>query len=258
MSIPLLETEARGSGSLAIAQALRRTLASGEVAEGDRLPHIGALARYYGSTPITVRKALSALEGEGLVRVEHGVGTFVCEDWSVGHDLLHLPSFAEQMAGQHLAVETVVRAFEGPIRHTEAARALHLPPESPLGTIARVRRVGGTPIAFQRSYVPEEWREALRVCAEGESLYRALRERTGRIPAAADERLDATELPPDPARELEAGAGAAGWHSTRTTYDADGRPLVFDEAWFPADRVSLRVRRRPRQALLELEVRGRT
>src|SRR6476469_3686184 len=86
-----------GSGASGIALALRRDIAAGRLSPAEQLPPINALAQAYRTTAITVRRALRTLEEEGLVRVEHGVGTFVA-DWSGRYDLLHLPSFSAQMA----------------------------------------------------------------------------------------------------------------------------------------------------------------
>src|SRR5438874_9375286 len=93
-----------GSGYLGIAAALRERITRGELPAGAQLPPIGELARQHATTAITARRALRALEEEGLVRVEHGVGTFVA-DWARGFDLL--PSFGAEMAARDLRVETI-------------------------------------------------------------------------------------------------------------------------------------------------------
>src|SRR5690349_16246657 len=80
-----------------IAQVLRRDITAGRLRPGEQLPPISALAKAYRTTAITVRRALRTLEEEGLIRVDHGVGTFVA-DWSGRYDLLHLPSFSTEMS----------------------------------------------------------------------------------------------------------------------------------------------------------------
>src|SRR5690349_40972 len=107
MSISLDNFE-EAAGYPAIAQALRGSIVRGEMKAGEQLPPISALARCFGTTAITVRRALRLLEEQGLVRVEHGNGTFVA-DWSRAYDLPHLPSFSAEMAARELRVETVVR-----------------------------------------------------------------------------------------------------------------------------------------------------
>jgi GntR family transcriptional regulator len=62
-----------------IARQIRLAVAAGRVAAGDRLPGSRELAADLGVNFHTVRKAYAALEAEGLLRTEHGTGTFVAE-----------------------------------------------------------------------------------------------------------------------------------------------------------------------------------
>lgn len=62
---------------LQIAEALRRRIAAGELAPGDRLPPVRELAREWGCTPGTVGRAYAELRREGLVVGHRGGGTRV-------------------------------------------------------------------------------------------------------------------------------------------------------------------------------------
>ncbi|KOU45191.1 GntR family transcriptional regulator [Streptomyces sp. WM6378] len=64
---------------LAIAAGIRRRIASGELAPGDRVPSTRAIVRESGVAMATATKALAALTREGLVRAVAGVGTVVAE-----------------------------------------------------------------------------------------------------------------------------------------------------------------------------------
>lgn len=57
--------------------ALRARL--GELSPGDRLPGVRELAAEAGVNVNTARAAYAKLEAEGLIRVEHGRGTFVAD-----------------------------------------------------------------------------------------------------------------------------------------------------------------------------------
>lgn len=63
-----------------IADTLRVEVAGGLPGPGARLPPEDALARRFGVNRHTLRRAMEALEAEGLVRVEQGRGSFVTED----------------------------------------------------------------------------------------------------------------------------------------------------------------------------------
>lgn len=62
-----------------IASRVRVAVASGEVAPGEPLPSVRALAARLRINPATVVQAYRDLEGEGFVVMRHGAGTFVGE-----------------------------------------------------------------------------------------------------------------------------------------------------------------------------------
>ena len=66
--------------SLQVADALRREIASGALAPGDKLPSIRSLAERFGVAPMTAQSAIDALRSEGLVYASPGRGTFVRAD----------------------------------------------------------------------------------------------------------------------------------------------------------------------------------
>ena len=65
--------------SKAIADDLRRRLASDEWRPGQQLPTNAQLAEHYGVARRTVNRALRILEGEGLVTIARSWGTFRAE-----------------------------------------------------------------------------------------------------------------------------------------------------------------------------------
>jgi DNA-binding GntR family transcriptional regulator len=62
-----------------VADDLMRRIETDELGAGDRLPTEMDLARRYGVNRLTVRRALSELARDGVIRTEHGVGSFVRE-----------------------------------------------------------------------------------------------------------------------------------------------------------------------------------
>ena len=59
--------------------AVRRAVATGRLAPGDRLPSVRELARELVINPNTIAKAYQALESEGITVSRHGSGTFVAD-----------------------------------------------------------------------------------------------------------------------------------------------------------------------------------
>ncbi|WP_335971604.1 GntR family transcriptional regulator [Streptomyces sp. CA2R106] len=89
-----------------VADDLRRLIAAGEYAVGDRLPPETRLAaRYQVSTP-TLRDALDVLQAEGLIAKFQGRGNFVCRP----AERITYPGGTE---GLHVVVSVVERAASG-------------------------------------------------------------------------------------------------------------------------------------------------
>jgi DNA-binding GntR family transcriptional regulator len=62
-----------------LAAIIRGQIESGELAPGQQLPSVVALAASYEVAVPTVRKAITLLKSEGLVTGVAGYGTFVAE-----------------------------------------------------------------------------------------------------------------------------------------------------------------------------------
>src|SRR5262245_16972036 len=62
-----------------IGDAIVRDIDQGVLTTDDKLPAEVDLASRYGVARQTVRRAISHLQAEGLLRVEHGRGTFVTD-----------------------------------------------------------------------------------------------------------------------------------------------------------------------------------
>ncbi|MCI0521544.1 MAG: GntR family transcriptional regulator, partial [Chloroflexi bacterium] len=60
-----------------IAEAFVAQIEAGELNPGDRLPPERELSEHLGVNRMTLRRALRALEGQGLLLRRHGVGTYV-------------------------------------------------------------------------------------------------------------------------------------------------------------------------------------
>ena len=67
-------------------EQLRRLIAGGQVRAGDGMPSVREVATSLGVNPMTVSKAYSLLEGEGLLARRRGLGMIVAE---------RAPAFAE-------------------------------------------------------------------------------------------------------------------------------------------------------------------
>jgi DNA-binding transcriptional regulator YhcF (GntR family) len=81
-----------------LAGRIRTALREGRVAAGDRLPSVRELAEAAGVNVNTVRTVYARLESEGLVRSEHGRGTFVTGRRPAGDDAASRRDLRRQIA----------------------------------------------------------------------------------------------------------------------------------------------------------------
>lgn len=217
---------ARNMRYLTIAEKLRQAILDGTLPAGARLPGQRELAEQHRTALMTIRQALALLEAEGLVRFEHGVGTFVT-DSGLDPDALRLASFGEMNPS---AVQTVLRRAEATVQAPAAAQLLGLSPETPLGLLERLRLLEDRPIVYQYSFLPPPLTALVAGFRPERSLYRQIQIQFGERAATSRETLQPIALSASQAALLAQPAGATAFRSYRLTFNLQGRPLVYDEA----------------------------
>ncbi len=236
-------SEARRPKYLEIKEDLARRIEVEEFAAGQALPSQARLSQHYGVTLMTLRQALRELQDDHLIVQQAGRGTFVAPGPAV-LDLRSLSSLAEDMHNQGVALSTEVlssarralpAAVAGALGRTRGDRALRL---------ERLRRLGRDAAVHQVSWVPLPWGAELADVDFAEaSLYASLRTRCSIVIATADEALHARALPEAVAKVAGVPAGRPVMVAERTTYDAAGRPVVWDGATILSDALRVTARR---------------
>jgi GntR family transcriptional regulator len=126
----------------------------GKFPAGTRLPSEPELAAEFQVSRATLREALRALEGEGLVRRRRGSGTFVAERPLVENslDLNFGVTEAIRSAGMRAGIAQG-RHWVEPASASEAAR-LALEPGQDVLVVERVRTAEGKPVVLSRDIFP--------------------------------------------------------------------------------------------------------
>jgi DNA-binding GntR family transcriptional regulator len=140
--------------SVSVQGELAERIDQGRLAAGTRLPSEPELAAEFGVSRATLREALRALEGQGLVRRLWGSGTYVAERTRVANslDLNFGVSDAIRAAGMQAGTEHG-RQWIGPASAGEAER-LGLDPGQDVLVVERVRTADGRPVVFSRDIMP--------------------------------------------------------------------------------------------------------
>ncbi|MEV1065411.1 GntR family transcriptional regulator [Streptomyces sp. NPDC050263] len=148
-----------------IADDLRAAITRGKLAPGEKLKSENELKDHYGTTRVTVRKALSLLKADGLLISEQGRGVFVRQQPRVrlqttGANFRErrstgVSNFTAEAAAQGLRAEQRILSVERLSASAEIAERLGLAD----GTSVIVRRraffVDGEPMQLSDGYYPE-------------------------------------------------------------------------------------------------------
>jgi GntR family transcriptional regulator len=234
-----------------IADGLRTAILSGELAPGARLPSEQELIDGYGVARGTIRQAVNLLRSEGLVRTEHGRGTYVRDRPPVrrlAHDRFarrhrergraaYLAELEAEGRRPDVQVMEIVRA-KAP---DEVAVWLQLS----IGAEVLVRRrrylADGEPMELATSYIPWELAAGTAMTEANTGpggVYARLEERGHQLKRFSEE--VAARMPTaDETRALLLQPGVPVFRVVRVAYDVDERPVEACDTVMAADRYLL-------------------
>ncbi|WP_367043910.1 GntR family transcriptional regulator [Streptomyces sp. Je 1-332] len=219
----------------AIASDLRDRITTGQLKPGDRLPSETQLADQYKVSTATLRSALAALQGEGLIEKLHGKGNFVRRSLrrityiGGGHarDLRSAPDTA-----LHITVRTTkIRA------HGHLTSLLRVSAGSPLTEFLCLSYEAETPHSLARIYIPHDLAPAATPNnprpQEASASFAALHPDSAEVRETVNARLPT----PQEASTLRISTALAVLAITRVTADeATGRVVEAALLVLPGDR----------------------
>ena len=222
-------------------RALRSLIADGTWPDGTQLPNEGKLSEMLGVSRITVRHALRNIEESGLLRREHGRGTFVRTS-TVTAGVRGLTSFTQEMADRGLVVGSRVLEIVETEATPEVASALEIAEGQPVVMVRRLRAGNNQPIGIQTAYLPASRVPGLvDAGTEMPSLYAALKARYGIVPKVAREIYRVGIVAEDDASLLDVEPGSPAFVVQRITSDDRG-PFEFTVSTMRGDRYEIRSR----------------
>jgi GntR family transcriptional regulator len=229
-----------GSKAHRIFLLLRDEIVRGALAAGTALPGELKLAESYGVSRVTVRRALEALEAEGLVARRAGSGTVVragaADRVSMSADLATLmPQLVEM--GRTTTARLLAFSYAEPA--ADVAAALDLAPGMQVQRAVRVRLVEGAPFSHLTTHVPADIARNYSEADLANTPLLRLMERGGVRVDHASQQVSATLAPPEVAEALEVELGAPLISLTRIVRDAAGRGVEHLQALYRPDRFRL-------------------
>jgi len=159
-----------------IRDALKREIKSGALPEGSRLPSDIELAERFGVNRHTIRRALSEMRSEGLVRAERGKGTFVNKQ-PLGYKLGPRSRFTENLLDNQRLASRDILETQTLLADRHVARNLKIG----VGEIAllsiQLGKADGIALSLAHAYFPESRTPGLLPILKRErSITRALAE----------------------------------------------------------------------------------
>ncbi|RUU48913.1 GntR family transcriptional regulator [Mesorhizobium sp. M6A.T.Ca.TU.002.02.2.1] len=219
-----------------LADIIRSQIESGVFDAGDQLPTEMELMKQHELSSSTVRQAVLALVGEGLLYRRAGKGTFVAKR-HIGRDLLTFSGFSE---------EAVARGFWPGTRHVTvdwrsadavAAAALNVPTDESVLTIERVRTIDDEVVAVETvSVVAAIGRQMEKLDLADTSLTEVLERQLGVALARARQEIRAGTARARLAKALDVPSGTAVLQIDRTAFDTADRAIYFSSSSYRADR----------------------
>ena len=220
---------------------------------GDAIPSERFLTQTFGISRMTVRQAIDGLVAEGILRREHGRGTFVAPP---GQEFeLRLTTFGEEMRHRGLVPGTRVLTAELVAASPRLAATLGIEPGSSVHHLERLRTADGEPLIVEENWIPAALvgglldDRALLEDGTTVSLYDVLR--TAGLPPTWGEDTIAAGLASDrEAGLLEVAQPHAVLRTRRLTY-SDNTPVEVSQTCTRGDRYTLLVPlREPHQTIV--------
>lgn len=222
-----------------VADGLRAAIVEGRY--GDRLPPETELAKGFGVNRHTVRRAISALSDEGVLRAERGRGTFINEvQPRITYPIGTRARFSENMTRQSLESAGRLINSERVAADRTLASLLELKPGAPLFKLEKMTVVDGVPVSRSTGYFPSErFPNIIAAYAETGSVTKALKQHGLHDYRRRETRLTAERISPADAEFLQCALDSIVLVSNAIDVDLDDVPVQIIRTRFLADRIEL-------------------
>ncbi|GIG62516.1 transcriptional regulator [Longispora fulva] len=207
-----------------VAQRLEELIETGQLATGARLENEIALADQLGLARPTMRQAIQYLVDKGMLVRKRGVGT------QVAHTRIRrqveLSSLYDDLDRAQRQPRTDVLSFGVVPASEEVAAALHIPPDTDVVAIERLRYAQDEPLALLHNYLPVGLADITAEQLQAHGLYQILRDAGVRL-RVADQTIGARRATAAEAQLLTESRGAPLLTMARTAYDHGGRAVEY-------------------------------
>jgi GntR family transcriptional regulator len=221
---------------LHICEALQHQI--GTLPQNSLLPSEHDLARRFGVSRVTIRRALGLLERSGLVSRQRGRGTTVSPA-KITRWLSPMYPFEEDLRRQGVKFETRILEYQRRyLPPKPVPERLRLPPGTAVGFLALQRLVDDRIICLDRRYLPPDvaGRFDPQMITD-RPVAEILQDLVGQPIASADWTTEIVAAPREVALPLGVTPGVLVLTNMGTEYLPDGRPIQVHSMCYRIDRV---------------------
>ncbi|MCA3255791.1 MAG: GntR family transcriptional regulator [Alphaproteobacteria bacterium] len=232
----------RGSEGVPVFQqlylTLRQRISDGVLPAERPLPAEPKLATDFGVSRVTVRRALSLLERDGLVDRRRGAGTYVK---GRSPTRTRISSAVDGLVT--LGLETTARTlvFETARPLPFAARALGLADDAACLHIERLRSHAGRPFSLTSLWLPSSLARIVARDRLGDRPVIEILEEAGHSSASAEQTLSAIAADPRTAELLAVSPGSPLLRMQRIVRDGDGGAHLVQQSLYVPDQFEYRM-----------------
>jgi GntR family transcriptional regulator len=215
---------------------LRDRILSGALAFGVKLPIENELARRYGVSRVTVRRALGELARERLIERRRSIGTRVIYRPAPAPITADISGVLANLADMGRRTGVKLIAFDYVPATGAVAQALGVRPDQLLQRSVRVRAFDLVPFSYLTTHVPEEVAVTFSKQELATRPLLELLERAGVKIGHARQRISAGLATPDVAKALDVRTGSPLIELVRVVSDRSGRAVEHLHALYRPDR----------------------
>ncbi len=212
-----------------IAEDVRRRIVDGELQPGVLLPSESELSGRYSVSRVTVRRALEALRGDGLIDSRQGFGWFVATD-PLRQELRELGTMESQLRAVGMSSERRILSFSFVTAPPAVAQTLR---DDEVLEVRRLNLADGQPFAVVTVWCPARLGAQLsRSDVERSSFLEQLPVEIG----GASQTIGARAASEETAKLLDIPVGSPLLVADRVTRSADGATVLISRHEFAAHR----------------------
>lgn len=204
---------------------------------GDALPSERELSEIYAVNRMTLRQAVNELCNQGVLRRQHGVGTFVTEK-NIGTPFIPaVTGFSERFRSAGRKPASRVITLEVVPASPLVAERLNLGAEVPVISLVRLRLVDDEPLMLEKSFLPyQSYPDLVEEDFSVQSLYGVLAQRYGAPVLETEQTLEPTLLTPEEGELFNLKSGLPAMLVSITAYSSNHQPVEFSKSVIRGDR----------------------